>query len=474
VEPLLTEAAEHRAGLCPGCFAERPPAVPALPPPLALSPGRIAGDGYSVEIGGADWFRTLTVSSPSRVLQSGPDGRRALGTRGIATVVAALLLLFAGFVILLGSHEWAAPPVAARFLLVAAMGYGLVWFVRKPPPNPTERAVDAAWTVLARKLIKGNHTSTWLTRLCRTSLGRGDPIARAGVLHDLLERARSSDADEDLELLAAASVLQIDDLGRHGRDRIAGIASQAALGFRGDEPIEYAEFVAECFLNSDFAVEPGDLARLRVLLLAAAFEANLKPRDLLDLWAVAPNLKQAMGVEPVHRLALLQGVWTMRPARRWERIAPADCVFDLCRLAPNISGRVLNDYPDLLLYHRPDPDTEAQVGPILICTRGIAIGGQMVSDPDAEVKIVEARSGGWELLFGSHRLLLERKPVGDLADVIREWLRFRSWALLPLLDNYLAPGLPEVSARVLRPFERRCSRCGTVSAIVVGKVGKPM
>ena len=61
-----------------------------------------------------------------------------------------------------------------------------------------------------------------------------------------------------------------------------------------------------------------------------------------------------MSVEPLHRLALLHGVWSMGPARKWERIARADSVFDLCRSAPNISGRLLADYPDLLLRMESD------------------------------------------------------------------------------------------------------------------------
>ena len=71
---------------------------PAPSRALALAAGRLAGNGYSVAIGGADWFRTLTIASPSRILQSGPDGRRALGTRGIAMVAAALFIFIAFFV----------------------------------------------------------------------------------------------------------------------------------------------------------------------------------------------------------------------------------------------------------------------------------------------------------------------------------------------------------------------------------------
>ena len=129
----------------------------------------------------------------------------------------------------------------------------------------------------------------------------------------------------------------------------------------------------------------------------------------------------------------------MQAARRWERIAPADSVFDLCRIAPHGSGRILADFPDLLLHHRPDPDTEAQLGPVLICARGVGVGGRMLADPDADLRFVKS---------------------GAVGETIREWLRFRAWALLPLLDNYLAPGSPVIAKRVLAPFRPLCSKCG--------------
>lgn len=476
VATLLGAAADHRAGLCPGCFAELPAPLPPLPPPLTLAGGRLAGDGFLVEVGGASWFRTLTVASPTRIFRSGPDGRGALGRRGAATLAAAAVLLAAVAHGLFLRHPAVSHlPAVLVLALIAAVVYAVVWYTRKPLPNPADRAVDAAWTILARRLVKANQAAEWLTRLCRVSPGRGDPVARAGVLKQVTDRAAEGGTEADVQLLAAAGVLQVEDAARHGRDRVAGIAGVAAAGFRGDQPIGYAEYAAGCFLDLAPAPEPGDLARLRTLLLAAAFDAGLNPRNLIDLWAVAPALRRAMAVEPLHRLGLLHGVWTMRPARRWEQVAPAESVFDLCRTSPNISGRLLRDFPDLLLYHRPDPDTFDQLGPVLVCARGVVVGGQMVADPDADVKVVKGgRPGGYELVFGRHRLRLVHRPAGDFAGTVREWLRFRAWALLPLLDNYLAPGSRAVAARVLGPFERRCDHCAAVAAVAVGTVGTPV
>ena len=62
--PLLAAASERGAGLCPACFAELPGAVAPLPEPLTLARGRLAGDGFAVEVGGNAWINTLRITSP--------------------------------------------------------------------------------------------------------------------------------------------------------------------------------------------------------------------------------------------------------------------------------------------------------------------------------------------------------------------------------------------------------------------------
>jgi hypothetical protein len=476
--PQRAAAAEHDCGLCPGCFAELTPAVPGLPPPLVLDDGRLAGDGYVVRVGGAQWLRTLTVSTPERVTRAGPD-RHPLGPRGAATLAALPVLLAAlgcAFVI----PPRAVPPyiVACWLVLAAGFVYAVVRLARRPLPPPDDRAVDAAWAVLARRLVEKDEAARFLTRLCLTSPGRGDPEGRAGVLTRLTERAAegAGESDESRQLLAAARVLQVDDAARLGRDRVAGLAELIADGLAGEHPTAFAEHAAAAVLARDPPLEPGELARLRVLLVAAAFDAGLKPRDLLDLWAVAPALRRVAAVEPPHRLGLLHGVWLLRNVRRWERVAPADTVFELARTAPNVSGRVLAEFPDLLLYHRTDPDLDRDLGPVLVCTRGVVVGGQLAADPDAEVRQAKAGrfGGGYELTFGRHRVRLTRKLPDEFLEAVRGWLRFRANVLLPHIDGYLDPGSPEVAGRVLGPFSRTCGRCGATSAVAVGKVGIPV
>ena len=485
---LRAAAQERGAGLCPGCFTELAAPSPPLPPPLALADGRLAGDGYEVRVGGSEWVRTVTASTPSGRAKAG--GERVLGPRGAGTVAALPLVLGAFFAALFAPPDVVSPfHLSGALLLAACAAYAWVRYRRDPPAKPDDAAVDAAWSSVARKLVGRVGAARFLTRLCRASLGRGDHIERVAVLNGILEHSaeKAADSPEVRQLLAAARVLRVEDGGRAGRDRVAGIGSLAAVAFKGELPTDYADAVVGCFLDRDPPPDSGERARLRVLLIAAAFDAGLKPRTLIDLWGVAPNLRRAMAVEPLFRLGLLAGVWQTRNARPWEPagktgvksaarsrgVAAADSVFELCKTAPNVSGRVLADFPDLLLFHRPDAAIEAEVGPVLVCARGVSVGGVVVADPDAAIEVVKGgRFGGaFELVFGPHRVKLTRRLPDEFLDTLREWLRFRADVLLPFIDGYLEPASGELTRRVLGPYSRKCGSCGTVSAVAVGKIG---
>jgi hypothetical protein len=215
--------------------------------------------------------------------------------------------------------------------------------------------------------------------------------------------------------------------------------------------------------------EDGELSRLRILLLESAFEAGLAPRDLIHLWVAAPNLRRAMAVEPTHRLGLLFGIWRSRKSKSWESVARAETVFTLARNSPPTAAHLLAQYPDLLLVHRPDRDSELLVGPVLVCARGIAIDGVFTADPGAEVRLT---SEGRVLVFGRHRLDVSRRLSADLPVLIKKWLRYRAEVLVPFIEESLASGSEEVVQRVLGPFCRRCLACGTISAVSAGAIGQ--
>lgn len=484
---LRATAQERDAGLCPGCFAELSAPVPPLPPPLALDSGRLAGDGYEVRVSGSEWVRTVIVTTPSGRQKWG--GERVLGPRGAATVLALPLVIGALLAAILVPPESVSPFHLCGLLLAAAgAGYAFVRFRRDPLPKANDQAVDAAWSG-ARKLVGRVGAERFLIRLCRSSIGRGDHGERVSVLNAILEHSaeKAPDSPAARQLLAAARVLRVEDGGRHGRDRVAGIASLVSPSLKGELATDYADAVVGCFLDRDPPPDSGERARLRVLLIAAAFDAGLRPRTLIDLWGVAPNLRRAMSVEPLFRLGLLAGVWQTRNSRPWEPagktgvksasrsrgVAAADSVFELCKTAPNVSGRVLAEFPDLLLYHRPERAIEDEVGAVLVCARGVSVAGVVVADPDAEIEVVKGgRFGGaFELVFGPHRVKLTRKLSDDFLDRLREWLRFRADVLLPFIDGYLEPASVDLTRRVLSPYCRKCDSCGTVSAVAVGKTG---
>ena len=138
---------------------------------------------------------------------------------------------------------------------------------------------------------------------------------------------------------------------------------------------------------------------LALTAVALGSSGNLSPgerEDLANRWVLACFLA----------LGLLHGVWLLRNVRRWVRVGPADTVFELCKVAPHVSGRVLAEFPDLLLYHRTEPDIDRDLGPVLVCTRGVVVGGQLAADPDAEVRQAKLGrfGGGYELTFGRHRI----------------------------------------------------------------------
>jgi predicted RNA-binding Zn-ribbon protein involved in translation (DUF1610 family) len=424
---LCRAARERGAGLCPECFGEVSPRVPELPP-LAVAHGRVAGDGYAARAG--------SVLSP----------------RMSATLAAAFVLLTLGGCVhfVLG-------------VILATITYGFILYLFTPRSSPDDDAIDAAWRKLVHRLADRNDAARFLARLCLTSIGRGDPMERANTLIRIISRARANPAE--LELLAMALTLQMDDSGRFGRDRAAGIAELVAPAFRGEHPTDYAEFV----LGAYFRVprETTERERLRILLHASAFAAGLLPRDIIELCDAAPHVAEAMRLAP-HHLAMLYGVWTHRTARAWAPVGEAKTVFELTATARTTAGKLLTNESGLLLMCETPPDVETELGPVLITASGVSVGGAVTLDPASDVRI---ESGGRELIFGKHMLKLSRVLPAKFADKLKAWLRFRAEVLAVYPAMYLrSESRPQ--PRVLAPFAVRCPACGAECLPVVGAVGR--
>ena len=466
--PFLTRAAEHGAGLCPVCFAEVSASYPPFPAPLAVGPGRIAGNGFVVEVSDSHWLRRVRIATPTAVPVNRRD-RRWLSPRA-AGVIAALPIAFLSLACALLLPRSVAAPwrivlVLTTFMLIVNAVVAMFW---RPQVSRTTRVFDVAWSMLARRLLGTGDAALFLARLAAASPGRGKRSLRAGVLADLREWANAAPpTDEFLQLRAAVAVLQVEDASRLGRDRVVGIVDLIVPVFQSRESLAFAEYVLTVFLEQSQPPTSQERSRLRVLLIGAAFEALLTPRDLLDLWAVAPRLKRAMLCEPSHRLGLLFGAWTAREAMTLPGV---ESVFRFCRTSPNQSGTITAATGDLLFVCR----LAEELGLILVCGRGVVIGDAIASSPASVVAVHRIDRPGdspFELRVGPHRFPLTTPPHPELVPTIRELLRFRHDVLLPPVEHYLEPQSEAARYRILRPLGRMCTSCGREAVVAQGHVG---
>ncbi len=428
--PLCLSARERGVSLCPACFADVPPQVPELTAVLAVANGRLAGDGFVAK---------APVLSPPRVR---------------ATLAAVGMLI--AFVLVV--PVWLA-------LMLSIVTYALTRVFLAPKDTPNDRAIDAAWKNLARSLTDRRDAARFLTRLCVTSIGRGDPFERANALNAVIARARASPAER--QLLAVALALQMDDSGRFGRDRAAGVAELVGPAFRGEQPAEFAEFVLAVYLR--VPREAAEIARLRALLLTEAFTAELTPREVLDLCDVAPAIAQAVRLSPSH-VALMYGVWVNRRVRNWENVGEARTVFEFATAAPTTAGRLLSHEPGLLLVCTTHPDAEAELGPVLVCAGGVSVGGVQTADPAADVRL---EANGRTLVFGKHPLRVSGRLPETFPAELKAWLRFRAEVLVGYPAAFLRADAPHTT-RLLKPFVARCAACGTECLPVIGEVARPL
>src|SRR5207248_1683517 len=152
------------------------------------------------------------------------------------------------------------------------------------------RALDAAWREIAPRVGRSAAAVHLLTRLCRTSIGRGTPFERTEAVWELVEHAAvlAEKGGIYLQLLAAARALQAHDAAKFGRDWVHGLVEMFEPFFRGELPGAYAEAAAEVLLGAE-AFGDREAARLRVLLATAGFDAGWTPADFADLVPACPQ-----------------------------------------------------------------------------------------------------------------------------------------------------------------------------------------
>ena len=265
LEPLKAAAAEHAAGVCPGCYAAVRAPAPPIPPPLTLSAGRLAGDGYLVELTDFTTGRRLRVTGPGVELYRGPDPGRRFAPRDLAVWVALPFTLLALAAAIAAPAGWGKPVWLVLWLTAfGLLVYAAVRFLRGPLPDLTDRAVDAAWREIAPRVGRSAAAVRLLTRLCRTSIGHGTPGERAETVWELVEHAAvlAEKGGGYVQLLAAARVLQAYDAAKLGRDWVHGLVDAFEPFLRGELRGGYAEAAAEVLLTAE-AFGDREAARLR-------------------------------------------------------------------------------------------------------------------------------------------------------------------------------------------------------------------
>jgi hypothetical protein len=476
LEPLKQAAAEHDAGVCPACFAAVRVLVPPLPPPLTLSAGRLAGDGYLVEVIDRSAGRLLQVRGPGVELYRGPDPGQRFAPRPLAIWVALPFALLGLASAAVAPMSWAKPVTLVLWLSAfSVLLYAAVRLIRGPLPNPSDRVVDAAWREIAPRVGRSLPAVRLLTRLCRTSIGHGDPAERTEVVWELVEHAAvlAEKGGVYLQLLAAARILQAHDAAAFGRDWVHGLVTIFEPFLRGELSGSYAEAAAEVLLGTE-AFGDRETARLRVLIAAAGFDAGLTPADFADLAAACSQFARLVaGGEDW--LRLLYAVWKMRHTRPWEaHIGEAEPVFDFARSAPGISGRTLAAAPDTLLVYRFDGVAHDELGVVLIGRKGVTLAGVTVADPDAIVTIEKGRGSGSVLVFGPNRLAVRRRLSERVAAALKGWLRFRAERLLPAAEQADRRGVPERIRQLITRDAFDCPLCTTRAVFRTGEVGIPV
>jgi hypothetical protein len=475
---LLAEAAEKHAACCPWCFALVP--VPREVPPLRLNRyrGRLSGGGYRVEVSERRPFTSLEIVTPRTCLYRGRESGQLWTQRGAMFVfvgpLVLLALLWAFGPIVFGIKPLA--PVLA-ILFVASVVHLLTYWLWRPRVPVEGRARNYAWTLLAPRLHADGYRvedSTFLAGLALLSGGDGYAPLRAALLSDLVKRTENA-----LHMgiappghLAALHRLAIEDAVARGADPVPRLVELLARCFEGRLSLRFAEQLLAGWQSSWWTT--GDRIRLRVLLCDRAFEAGFEVRNLLDAGQTAPALGVLLGTDNVANLTALRLLWSLRPARPWDRCGDPRTVFDLAadRQHANLLGRV----PDLLLWQE-EPDwlvaapgvTEPQAAHIALCVRGVLLQDVLFTETPRVVE-VNARWRYNDLVIGEERFR-SSGSLDALALRMERWFRYAFSEFLPAVPRVESWKAPDRLA-ILRAWGAvACPECRRQLLPRVGEVG---
>jgi hypothetical protein len=467
---LLAAARRQQTSLCPHCYATVHPHEEAAPARVTVGPGKLASGGYRVEVSDAGLSPSLEVALPDRVLHRGGAPDRWLTRKGAVLLLAGLPALAAvGLYYLLPYFKVPVDPrlPAAGAAGLAVLALLLVPFVWRPPRDPLARAIDFAWKMLVPRLHENGYSAgdaAFAAGLALASAGRGDVAARAATLKTVREEAEAALASGgSARQLAALWRLTAEDMARNDLDPVTLVVAQVGRCFAGQLPLSFAGQ-----LLTDWAADwwtEGNLARLRVLLCARAFEAGLEVADLIDVGRSTPTLAAAVKTGEPDGLAQLRLLWSLRQARPWDRFGKNATVFDLAADAE--TGRsVLARYPDLLVAIEETP-------PIYVCARGVEFSEKMLVRPPKTVEVVakrQQRGDGYELVLDDLRFPFAADPDA-LARRLERLFRYYFQEFRSQVAAARRWYSPEAAAALRGRNGVACPQCRQLVLTRVGNVG---
>jgi hypothetical protein len=470
---LMTLAEEQHAGLCPSCLSAVADPVPELPPPASLANGRLAAEGYLIEVRDTGMGRVANLAIVDGPVEQLPSRGQSIPPRLTAVVVAMPLFLFAAIGVVLIPGKFAQPLFMAFWLIIMSwIGYAVVRYLTKPLSDASGQAIDYAWSELVPGISLNSTSTRFLIRLCRASIGEGHHADRTTVLRDLIEEvARRADRGASYQqLLASARILQVLDGAQLGREKINGLVEMFEPFLRGELQASYAEAAAEVLLSGDTLSE-GDTIRLGVCLVGSTFNAGLTPADLLAIGRFGPMFRQLLLDASASHLGQLYALWKSRNNRPWSNIGEALTVFELAKDVPNAGRKILTDFPDTLLRIPVQDVIEDQLGPILLTTRGLVVGGKLLGDPDGPIEQQEPEEDDWRLRFGTYRFKLNKRLPNRFVQSLQEWMRL--WT-----DRYAAHAenlgkRTEKLPHIIAPLAVHCPLCDEAIVIRRGLLGTP-
>ena len=217
----------------------------------------------------------------------------------------------------------------------------------------------------------------------------------------------------------------------------------------------------------------GNLARLRVLVAARAFDAGFEVAELIEVGQLAPALGDVLDVDNPAALTGLRLIWSARADRPWARCGEAFTVFELAEHG-GLGPIRLEKYPDLLLSPLPAAEKAGDLPPpeLQLCARGVVLGEELLTESPRSVEVKASDDGGYELVIGPCKLSFRSDPDA-LARRLERWCNYFFRDFLPQTVA-AASGRSSPAASRLRLREMaRCPECRQFFLPRVGDVGLP-